>query len=262
MRRDSSAGVLNSFVLTLDMDWAPDCVLETAADILIKKGIRTTWFVTHDSPAVRMLFKHKDIFEFGLHPNFFPNSTQGTNEREVMTFLRSILPDSKIMRSHAVFQSCHLLSFLVREFGIEIDCTVFLHKTPNIQPHTLYFNNCSKGLLRIPFLWEDDVEICNPHKSWDFHSHEYGPEGLKIFDFHPMYIYLNSDKMGPYEELKKVGPLFRLDVKTIKPFINESTKGAGSLFSSFVDFLSEGQVKTYTISDIAAAWKNKTSRDI
>lgn len=252
----------NSFVLTIDTDWAPDCAIEAVADALLKKGIKATWFITHDSPYIRKLFKHDELFEFGLHPNFLPESTQGKDEDEVMDFLRGILPDSRILRTHALYQSSRLLASLVKNFDIEIDVSLFLPRASGITPHMLYFNGCKKGLLRIPYFWEDDVEMCDPGKSWDFSDRKYHLPGLKIFDFHPMYIYLNSDNMKNYEELKKKGFLSSLEEKNIEPFVNSKKGGTRNLFDSFTDYIAKEQKISYKIFDIAQAWNNNRTPKI
>ncbi len=253
----SKDDIFNSFVLTLDIDWAPDCAINMVSDMLIKKSLKATWFVTHDSPAIRRLFEYSELFDFGLHPNFLPGSTQGRDEREIISFLRTILPESKIMRTHALVQSSLLLNMAVDDFGVETDVSLFLPETPNIRPHFIYFGHSQKSLLRIPYFWEDDTEMYNPFKSWDFSSSKYHVEGLKVFDFHPMYIYLNSNSMHQYKELKKLGPIYALDEDAISPFINNDSRGVKNLFDSFTEFIIDKQKDNFTISDISSAWRDK-----
>jgi len=33
--------------LTLDIDWAPDWMIEKVAEMLLKYGVKATWFATH-----------------------------------------------------------------------------------------------------------------------------------------------------------------------------------------------------------------------
>ena len=68
---------MDSVVLTLDTDWAPDFVIDFVAKQLVAYQVRATWFVTHASPAVERLSQHSDLFELGIHPNFLPGSTHG-----------------------------------------------------------------------------------------------------------------------------------------------------------------------------------------
>ena len=146
-----SEPTLNQFVLSFDVDWAPDCAIDFVVDVLVEKQIKATWFVTHDSPGIERLFQHNDIFELGIHPNFLPNSTHGNSIKEVLTHITQLVPNSKIMRTHCLSQSTEILETSVSDFGIEIDASLFLMGTSNIQPHLLYLNHDVKGLIRIPY---------------------------------------------------------------------------------------------------------------
>lgn len=249
--------MFNLFVLTFDVDWAPDCVMNKIINILFQKKVKSTWFITHQSPETERLMKCSDRFEIGLHPSFFPNSTQGKNENEVMTHLRSISPAAKVLRTHGLVQSSNLLSRVLDTYGIEVDVSLFLPGTPNIQPHFMRYSFEGKKLLRIPFFWEDDTELVDPGRCWDFYHKKYHVHGLKIFNFHPLHVYLNSQTPGAYENLKKEGPLQELDIKTIDSLVNKEKNGVGTLFNSLVEFLAGKQKQSHTISEIAEEWKIK-----
>lgn len=253
--REYTEDIKNACVLTIDIDWAPDFVIQEIADILIEKGIQATWFVTHDSTCIRRLIKFKDIFEFGLHPNFLPNSTQGSNYREIMDYLRNILPDTGIIRTHALVQSTRLFSMLIDEYSVDTDVSLFLPLTPNITPHMIYMGHKKPGLLRIPYFWEDDIEMYCPEQSWDFNHPKYHQKGLKVFDFHPMYIYLNAYNMKNYEKLKEKGTLNELKANMVCKFINKDRDGTRNMFLSFIDYLCNHQEKTYKISDVSNVWR-------
>lgn len=45
----------NMPVLTFDLDWAPDWIIEEVVSILIDNCVKSTWFVTHASPAIDKL---------------------------------------------------------------------------------------------------------------------------------------------------------------------------------------------------------------
>ncbi|MCX5895386.1 MAG: hypothetical protein NTZ51_06110, partial [Proteobacteria bacterium] len=147
---------MNHYALTLDVDWAPDFIIESVAEMLLANSIKCTWFVTSRSPAIEKLFIHKELFEFGLHPNFLPGSTHGTTEKDVMHYMKSILPDAHIVRTHALAQSSHLLRMMLQEYDITIDVSLFLRETPHIVPHYMHFDYSSRRLLRIPYFWEDN----------------------------------------------------------------------------------------------------------
>lgn len=246
--------MLNEFVLTLDVDWAPDFIIDKVAGILIKKKIKATWFITHDSVSIRNLLEHKDIFEFGLHPNFFPNSSQGKNEKEVMNYLKKIIPDSRIIRTHALLQSTYLFRDIIKNFEIKIDSSLFLPGTPNLQPHTVFFDNQNNELIRVPFFWEDDIEMYNPNKSLNFNNKKYHVTGLKIFDFHPIHIFLNSNSMENYESIKRKKELLSLELKDVEQFVNTRTKGINDFFEEFCEHILNNQKRSFTISEIVKKW--------
>jgi len=248
--------MLNEFLLTFDVDWAPDFVIDEVVDFLLEKKLKATWFITHDSPSIRKILEHKEIFEFGLHPNFLSNSSQGTNEKEVMNNLRKIIPDSKIIRTHALFQSTYLFRNLVKNFDLKIDVSLLLPDTPNLQPHKIYFDEQNNELIRVPFFWEDDIEMYNPKKSLSMKSERYHVEGLKIFDFHPIHIFLNSNNMENYESLKKSKPLLSLKPNEVKPFVNEKSTGINNFFKEFCDYILNKQKQSFTISEIIRKWNN------
>lgn len=42
-------------LLTLDIDWAPDFIIDEVVSILVKNNVKATWFITHNSPAIDRL---------------------------------------------------------------------------------------------------------------------------------------------------------------------------------------------------------------
>ena len=61
-------------------------------------------------------------------------------------------------------------------------------------------------LLRLPYVWQDNMEMYSPDPLWDVDAVLDAP-GLRIFDFHPAHVWLNSRTFEPYERLKALGPL-------------------------------------------------------
>ena len=241
----------NTYALTFDIDWAPDFVIEKAARPLIENKIKCTWFVTHLSPYVEELFGHSDIFEFGIHPNFFPGSSHGKTEREVLEHICSIVPDGKSVRTHALYQSTRLLSMMANEFGIETDSSLFLNLTPGILPHRLYFKPGSSPLIRIPYFWEDDFFMYSPHQNWDFKSEMYHPPGIKVFNFHPVFIYLNSSDTGSYEKLKHINTFNTLTQDNFNPHLRaESQNGIGAFYNSLITYFSYKDISLYKMSEL------------
>lgn len=225
-----------TFFITFDVDWAPDFMINEVSKILINHNIKATWFVTHNSPAIEGLRHYPELFELGIHPNFYPGSTHGKTEEEVMAQIKSIVTDAISMRTHGLYQNTNLLMKAVKDFGIKIDLSILLPYTTNITPHYLKFRNYSEPLFRIPFFWEDDLELSASRPSWDFNNGKYHVPGIKIFNFHPVHIALNSCSLSAYESLKNAIPVSSVHPNDIKQFKN-SNAGVATLFSQLVQTL-------------------------
>jgi len=57
-------------VLTLDVDWAPDFVINVVAEQLVSRGVRVSWFITQQGPAVTRLGYYGELFELGIPAEF------------------------------------------------------------------------------------------------------------------------------------------------------------------------------------------------
>ena len=247
---------MNLYSITLDTDWAPDFVMEEVAEVLIKNKVKSTWFVSHKSKFIDQLSIYSDLIELGLHPNYLPNSSHGQTSAEILKTAQSIVPDSHIIRTHALVQSSHLLYEWVKDFGITADFSIFLRESANIEPHIVYFED--KPLIRCPFFWEDDTNTVVPDKTWDFSDPRYHFSGLKIFNFHPMYIYLNCDVMDGYFTLKKIRYLPEITQAEMEPYINYN-KGTNTFFTDLVKYISKKGV-SYKASEIIELWKKNTAK--
>ena len=135
--------MINKYCLTIDLDWAPDFAINYMMNILLLKRIKCTWFITHKSEAVEELMTHGNFFEFGIHPNFFPESTHGNNPNDVMKHMMEIVPNAKIVRTHVLLQSGRHLKLMVNDYGIEIDSSILLREVSNIEPFTMFFDHGS-----------------------------------------------------------------------------------------------------------------------
>jgi len=241
MSVDKKLNILNKInpILTLDTDWAPDYVIDYVSEKLERLKIKATWFITHNSPAIKKL-KNNSLFEIGLHPNFANNSTQGDNVDDILKKLKEIVPNAESIRTHGLLQSSEIL-LKFKKFGIKNDTSILFHEESCLRPHySKYF-----GITRFPYYWEDDIEMISGN--WKKVEKHFFVSGLKIFDFHPIHIFLNSKTMKKYNELKKNG-YPKLEQKLISNFINPSI-GVNTFFENFI--LKMSNSKTYTIKEIS-----------
>jgi len=246
--------MFDKHLITIDIDWASDEIVDHVSSILLGKKVKATWFITHDSPSIRRLADYPETFELGLHPNFRTDSSQGSSVDQVMRFLRKILPHSGLIRTHGLIQSSALLAELTNHFGMTVDLSLFLYNTPLITPHELHYTEEKRSLLRIPYFWEDDHEFKAPTPCWSFSSERYHCRGLKVFDFHPIHVVLNSKDDKTYSIVKSKKKIQNLTLAEVEPYIN---KGAGTrtLFMGIVDHLAEQRETQSTIGDIARSWR-------
>lgn len=184
-------------LITLDVDWAPDYILAWTQDLLDKAGVRTTVFLTHRTPLLKAMQSNSRI-ELGIHPNFnrLLEGKERTPCRDIIENMMMIVPKAKSVRSHSITQSAHILSHF-KNVGLSHHCNTFIPYTAEIELKPF---KDERGLVHAPYFWEDDVH-CIENWTWDVNRYLERP-GLKIFNFHPVHLYLNTENMNTYESVK------------------------------------------------------------
>jgi hypothetical protein len=186
--------------LTFDVDWADDAVLGDTIELLEARGAAATLFATHVSPLLAGLAGHPRI-EVGLHPNFNALLEAGRHEQDaaaVVDQLHAAFPAAVSVRSHSLFQSSGLqYLFARRGLGFEVNQFIPAWSGVVCRPYREI-----TGIVRVPYFWEDDVQMMAMARglapSWNAEAMLLAP-GLKVFDFHPIHVFLNSETMGRYE---------------------------------------------------------------
>lgn len=190
-----------SLFLTFDIDWACDEVLANTIDLVQQKDICSTWFITHDTPLLKDLRKNPK-FELGIHPNFNfllnGDSRNGATAEEVIDRLLTIVPEAKTIRSHSMTQSSNLLQLFVKK-GLTHDCNHFIPEQSHIHLNPWHVWN---GLIKVPYFWEDDL-ACIYDKNTPVNNLAQR-DGLKVFDFHPIHVFLNTEKLERYESTRLI----------------------------------------------------------
>ena len=247
-------------VITLDVDWAPDFVIDAVADRFRQAGVRSTWFVTHSSPAVSRLRQSPDLFELGVHPNFLPGSTHGDTPEAVLEHVLGLVPEARSMRTHGLVQSTQLLDLVIRRTPIAIDVTAFLPRTPNLRPFPYPWQGGT--LWRVPFFWEDDFEMERSRPCWTLAPYlDVGP-GLKVFNFHPIHVYLNSPDMAPYRALKAEAPDLRAALERTVDRHRYGGAGTATLLEELLEYLAACVPgRSRTIADLVSDWKRVAPSD-
>lgn len=227
---------MTDVLLTLDIDWAPDFAIDLVAELLVERNVPATWFVTHRSPAVARLAEHGRLFELGIHPNFLPGSSHGVSPEEVLGYCMKLVPDAVSMRSHTLVQSSGLLETVLRTTPILADVSVFLPRASNVMPVTFSLNG--RGLVRIPYVWEDDYERRQPAPDWR-PDPLLEKSGIVIFNFHPLHVFLNSSDGTSYEQAKcrAEGKLGALELDDARELVS-NREGARTMLDRLLPIIS------------------------
>lgn len=190
---------------SFDLDWAPDFMLADFRELLLEAGVPATIFFTHSSPECERLCQLPGC-EVGVHPNFFKPS----GHEEVLDELLTAYPGARGVRNHVLYYHSRLLPLFHRRriayFSNELR---FLEA--DLAPHYDW-----SGLLRLPLFWEDDVHLMFFDRRFELAELELQRPGMKVFNFHPVHLYLNSPDMLYYAAHKEAirdprhGPTLRL----------------------------------------------------
>lgn len=185
--------------LTFDIDWAHDLILQDSIELIESAGAAATWFVTHDTLLLERL-KSNPKFELGIHPNFNfllnGDSRNGSTAQEVVDRLINLIPYVKSIRSHSITQSSVLLD-IFEASGLTHDVNHFIpaHTGMELVPWVLW-----NGLVRVPYFWADDVAcMCGPVDRIDKLT---TCRGLKVLNFHPIHVFLNTEDLSRYESTR------------------------------------------------------------
>jgi hypothetical protein len=179
--------------LTADQDWAPEWATERLLDFLDAADMPVHVFVTNDSPALEGTQRRQ--VSLGAHPNFLSGSTHGSTPEEVIDTCRSLVPNTRTVRSHVHAENSHILQLLI-EAGFDTDSNLSLFLQPGILPLIH-----STGILRLPVFLDDDSLLL-----WDrTGTLDLAPAkralvtpGLKILNFHPALFAINCPSAEYY----------------------------------------------------------------
>jgi hypothetical protein len=237
---ESSNQQYDLICLTFDVDWACEAVLRHLVTKLETARIKATFFATHQSE----LLSHIDdsLFEIGLHPNF-KDFTVGF-EAPVRA-LKQLYPRAIGGRSHGLFVSSSVLT-AYRSCGLNYESNMFLLLHKGLQP-TLRF----KDLVSIPFYWSDDKHL---ELGWGYELHalQLDRPGLKVVNFHPIHIFLNTPNPALYERSKTD---FH-NVDWLRQLQNTEVPGIGTLFDQLLTHLTANGIQTRKMCEIQKLYMN------
>lgn len=237
---------INKIAITADIDWAPEPVIEHMVTLFESRKMKCTFFCTHFSEV--LLGANKELFELAIHPNFNPLiEGQNGSSVEIIDNLMSIYPDAKGVRSHCMLQSTKILNQFA-EIGLLYESNHFLPYHTNVSAFLLW-----NGMIRLPYIWEDDI-----HWSYGYNFNSLGVDlndhGLKIFDFHPIHIYLNTTNGDHYLRAK----IFYQNPTELQKFRNDGmqVKGAKDVLMKLFQEIEDNRLETFKLTEIVSEIKN------
>jgi hypothetical protein len=124
-------------------------------------------------------------------------SGAGTYE-EVLSKIHQIVPEAVTVRNHCLTTGSRIMA-KQKEYGLKYDLNMLY--PPRSDDSIQSFKDWN-DIYRIPFIYEDDIWLTMSEKrdvqyylSDDFSA-------PRVFNFHPIHIFLNSDKLNRYEEAR------------------------------------------------------------
>ncbi len=222
------------------IDWAPESMIANALDFFDEYGVAVTPYVTHESPTIRQRYQGDRERLVGLHPNFLPESTHGRTTEEVIDHVLGLWPTARSFASHCFVDSA-LIATEFFQRGLRYDSNLCLHLQPSLVP----FRHHS-GLVRFPVFFADDVYAAQSgNLDYTRVADLFKAPGLKLMNFHPVHISLNTPNVEYYRALKRD--------------LREWPRGAfgGRGLRTFLDELMQdvhaAKLATYYLDDLARA---------
>lgn len=169
-------------------------------------------------------------------------SRGGDDCESVLENMKKIVPGAVCCRSHSLTTSSIIVKNY-KKYGIkyELNTLIPAYKGMRIRPFPAPVDEDVKIL---PFIYEDDVYLNQKNKLQvkEFLSNEI--EAPRIFNFHPIHLFLNSDCQETYE---KARPYFK-DYKSLRQYINQINYGIKDFFNELIDVARNAGWEFKTIS--------------
>lgn len=232
--------------ITFDVDWASEDALKYLYSILEKYDFKTTFFLTHKSEFLLELL-NKEYIDYGIHPNFLPNSSQGSTYDEVIDYCTDLLPKAKSFRCHRYFDVNDVNEMLIMK-GYKYDsnlCTFLERIDPFVH---------RSGLIRFPIFFEDGAYLYHKQNLnfKEVATHLFYKEGLMILNIHPMHMALNSPDFSYMRKVKddlSWKEWNNLNLKSLEKFTHKGYGIRDFMVGTF-EFIKKNHIKTFSLNEL------------
>ncbi|MFH1656472.1 MAG: hypothetical protein ABH956_01700 [Candidatus Nealsonbacteria bacterium] len=239
---------MNDFAITIDTEWVPDKVLEDCIDLLNYYNVKATIFCTGYININKDKLKNHELC---IHPNF---KNIETLEKEIGNLIK-IYPKAKGIRFHALFTSSRFYP-IYNKFNLEYESSYFMYLKDDIKPFLMGDN-----ILQFPIYFLDYFHLfCfksvgfKKQGLFSIKNFPLEKSGLKIFIFHPIHIFLNSNKLEFYQEAKKY---YNQPDKLMELRRKQKEPGIRDLFKELLLYLKENKISSKTLLEINYEWRKK-----
>lgn len=178
--------MMDKLILTFDIDWASEKIVDHTLQILADYGLKATFFCTH--PLKSDLKGH----EIAIHPDF-RHLKNWLDVKEIKGIIDDLLvcyPGAKGSRSHGLITGSSIFLALA-ESGIKYDSSFYMFNQKFV-PFEV-----TENLVEMPIYFLDYSMFGNLKKG-SLDNLNLEKDGLKIFAFHPIHIFLNSHSLEHY----------------------------------------------------------------
>jgi hypothetical protein len=199
-----------------------------------------------------LLLGPSSLWEIALHPNFNPllDGQSGPRAKEILSQLKDLYPEALGIRCHSRTISSKLLA-LFSEMEFTYDANQICPYAEHLAPYSY------GTLVRFTDYFQDDLH------AWFQHPFSLGyfqmkGHGLKIYNFHPIHIYLNTESLDRYEAAR---PHFQ-KMNTLSAYVNRSqAPGARNLFIELLSYINLHSLSASTLGAAARAYSESRSTD-
>ena len=254
MSNDDASSTDSEVVLSVDVEWAHPVVLDDVVTALDERGLRATFFCTHEGISV-------PGHERALHPNFrrqgntqldgaSPADSELGFRQQIVDAIRGFCPEAVGVRAHSLFCETELLS-VYRAAGLQYDSSALLPLVPGIAPFVQ-----GRGIVELPLYYMDHWDLREQATQFNLGALDMAAPGLKVFDFHPNLIFMNAAVESDYLEMR---PHFH-DPDWLRNN-RRAGRGARSMFIDLLDSVNP-QRASFTLADVNARWRAQRALNV
>ena len=239
-----------AFSLTIDTDWAPDPLIEMTREYLDAAGTTATFFVTNETTV--NFGRH----EVALHPNINGLLAEGTPIAQQLVALKQLFPNARGIRGHSLCNSTRYYPDLAQA-GMVYESSHLQYGVHDLRPYWMI-----EGIVQLPMFFEDDLHMDLAarygHKRFSLEALDLMRGGLKIFDFHPVHLFLNTDDLSRYTSSKE----HYHDPERLAAFRNTDSPGVRTFFGELLEWFTAHHITPLPLGSIVDAWKSQQEKEL